>query len=193
MGNVGKSSAAALLVFFACYFSFSAAGKDDSSPVNTNSAKDNFQWMEHARLSWDDFKGAVNAAHDESAAATYCAIGFKTNAAAPDGKQEIIVYNTFYVNKSWVRTDAHIASILDHEQGHFDLCEIYTRQLRNRVHDIDPGAPGVKETLMHIYAEVSSEYEARQQAYEQETIHGTDIANQKKWQQMIADELGLSL
>ena len=137
--------------------------------------------------------GKVTATHDESAAATYCSIGFKTSAPAAGSTQEIIVYNTFYVNKSWVRTDAHIPSILDHEQGHFDLCEIYTRQLRDRMRDIDPAAPGMKDLLMQIYAEVSNEYEARQQAYEQETIHGTDLATQKKWQQAIAAELGESI
>ena len=190
MSSVGKSGARALIGIFVCFFSLAATGKDDVSPASNNTAKDKFQWMEHAKLSWEDFRGDVNATHEESAAATCCSIGFKTKAPAAGGKPEIIVYNTFYVNKSWVRTDARIASILDHEQGHFDLCEIYTRKLRDRMHDIDLATPGMKQTLMQIYAEVSKEYEARQQAYEQETTHGTDIATQKKWQDMIANELG---
>ena len=189
MSCVGKGCAYALFGIFVCFSSFTATGRDNVSPANNDNSKDKFQWMDHTKLSWDDFKGEVNATHDESAAATCCSIGFKTNTPSPGGKQEIIVYNTFYVNKSWVRTDARIASILDHEQGHFDLCEIYTRKLRDRMQDIDPSAPGMKPVLMQIYTEVSKEYEARQQAYEDETIHGTDFAMQKKWQQIIASEL----
>ena len=190
MNCVSNGCAYTLMGIFVCFCGFRAIGRGNTSSVNNDNTKDRFQWMEHAKLSWDDFKGEVNATQDESAAATCCSIGFKTNAPTPGGKQEIIVYNTFYVNRSWVRTDARITSILDHEQGHFDLCEIYTRKLRDRMQDIDLSTPGIKQTLMQIYTDLSREYEARQQAYEQETIHGTDIATQKRWQQMIAEELG---
>ena len=88
-----------------------------------------------------------------------------------------------------MRSDARVQSILDHEQGHFDLCEIYTRKLKYRVSNFDLGTPGVKQVLMDIYSEVSREYETRQQAYEVETNHGTNIAQQKRWQEMIANEL----
>jgi len=167
---------------------FSATGKDNGRAEEAN-AKEQFQWQEHTRLSWDDFKGVVNAPHEESAAATYCSIGFKTNIPAPGAKPEIQVYNAFYINRSWVKSDAKIQSILDHEQGHFDLCEIYTRKLKSRVANFDLNTPGAKQALMDIYAQVSNEYETRQQAYEQETTHGTDLDAQKKWQDTIANEL----
>ena len=151
--------------------------------------QDQFQWAEHSKLSWDDFKGAVNAANDASAAATYCGIGIKTNNCTREGKPEIVIYNTFYTKKSWVREDARIASILEHEQGHFDLCEIYTRKLRQRVCNLDLNMPNAKQALIDLYTEVSNEYENRQRAYEQETVHGTDIMQQKKWLEMISNEL----
>jgi len=43
---------------------------------------------------------------------------------------------------------------------------------------------------MKIYAAVSDEYETCQQAYERETAHGTNIAEQQKWQVQISNELG---
>src|ERR1700744_5217687 len=64
----------------------------EKSVAAVSTVKDQFQWNEHKQLSWDDFKGDVNAVHNESAAATYCGIGFKTNAAAAGSKPEIIVY-----------------------------------------------------------------------------------------------------
>lgn len=165
---------------------FSSIAKDN---VSVTPAQPQFQWHEHGKLSWDDFKGPVTTTHEESAAATCCAIGFKTLVPAGAAKPEVVVYNTFYVNKSWVRPDAQIQSILDHEQGHFDLCELYTRVLRDRMAGIDLLKPGVKQQLMQIYADVSREYEERQQAYEEETAHGTIIGEQKRWQGLIAAEL----
>jgi len=188
MNCVQRNCVYALIGLGMCFPGITATGRDNSKGDETI-VKDKFQWQEHTRLSWDDFKGAVNATQDESAAATYCSIGFKTNTATPGSKPEIEVYNTFYTNRSWVRTDAHVQSILDHEQGHFDLCEIYTRKLKDRMSNFDPGTPGVKQALMEIYSEVSREYETRQQAYEDETIHGTNIPQQKRWQEEIANEL----
>jgi hypothetical protein len=174
-------------------------GKDSKDGKDGNSASSNnysskvsvaeFQWKEHSKLSWEDFRGPVHAADDESAAATDCGIGFRINTSTNIEKPEILVYNTFYVNKSWVRPDARINSILEHEQGHFDLCEIYTRMLRARMVNFNFNKPNVKGELMHIFAEVNNQYENRQQAYESETIHGTDLAQQKKWQRAISQEL----
>jgi uncharacterized protein DUF922 len=166
-----------------------SADAGNGAAAVSESASSEFQWNEHRKLSWEDFRGDVKAASDESAAATHCGIGFKTGGMNTEGKPEIVVYNTFYVNKSWVRPDAKINSILDHEQGHFDLCEIYTRKLRERMNGFDFNTANLKQQLLSIYAEVSSEYESRQQAYEQETVHGTNTNQQKKWQKMITLEL----
>lgn len=187
MKNVLGKCVYALLGLSMWVISYGADAKDSATSVEAVSRKQ-FQWNEHTRLSWEDFKGPVTTVQEESAAATCCSIGFRTNLAA-NGKPEVIVYNTFYTDKSWVKEDARIQSILDHEQGHFDLCEIYTRKLRERMALVDLMAPGAKQSMMSIYAEISKEYEDRQQAYELETTHGTILAEQRRWQEAIAKEL----
>jgi len=173
---------------------FGKDGKEGKNVTSENSSRSvtEFQWKDHGKLSWDDFRGPVHAANDESAAATHCGIGFRINPADQGSKPEVQVYNTFYVNKSWVRSDAKIQSILDHEQGHFDLCEIYTRMLKARMNSFDFNAPNVKNALMNIFNEVNDAYEVRQQQYESETVHGTDFPEQRKWQRAIIQELGSS-
>jgi hypothetical protein len=151
-----------------------------------------FQWNEHGRLSWDDFQGPVAPPVDEAAAATHCSIGFSTSCPVPGDKPVVSVFNTFYVDRSWVRPDAKLATILEHEQGHFDLCEIYTRKLRQRIGSINftgYTSAQMSKVLMSLYTEVSQDYEDRQQAYEQETTHGVNIPEQKKWSEVIACEL----
>jgi len=199
MASAKRFCVYALFIGFSVYsqgVSVKVFGKDskEGKSITSNNNSSNvsvaeFQWKDHNKLSWDDFRGPVHAANDESAAATHCGIGFRINTSSEGDKPEILVYNTFYVNKSWVRSDAKIASILEHEQGHFDLCEIYTRMLKARMVRFDYNSSNVKSALMDIFTDVNNEYENRQQAYEYETAHGTDISEQKKWQRTINAEL----
>ena len=165
------------------------ATNNSNNRATANVLATEFQWADHNVLSWEDFRGSVNAASNESAAATHCGIGFKTSRPADGGKPRIIVYNTFYVNKSWVKADAKIPEILTHEQGHFDLCELYTRKLRQQMEAVNMDMPDLRSVLEHLYFDVKNEYESRQQAYEDETIHGTNFAQQSKWHDIISKEL----
>ena len=189
---------AMFLGFFICTQGFVASAKDgkegggtvtSAGPAAANNAPAEFQWNEHNKLSWEDFRGSVHAETERSAAATHCGIGFKTKTEGADKKPKVVVYNTFYASKSWVRPAAKMPAILEPEQGHFDLCEMYTRKLRARMEKFDFSIADVRTALMGIYDEISHEYESRQQAYEQETVHGTNISAQKHWREMITLEL----
>lgn len=176
-------------LFMACFMSFvGLSASAFSGNANETEAVARFSWDAGRKLSWSDFQGPVNTVSEESAAATCCSIGFRLNKNAA-GTPELSVYNTFYINKSWVKADAKIESILAHEQGHFDLCELYTRQLRSRLAVVDLHSPTAKQQLMAIYSAVNNEYEVRQQAYEQETQHGTILPEQHRWENQIAGEL----
>lgn len=190
MNRVQRSCVCASIAFLS-FISYSPVKGGSNSTTTETANREQFSWSDHTKLTWEDFKGEVNAPREESAAATYCSIGFKTIVPAPDSLPEIVVYNAFYVNKSWVRSDAKIPSILDHEQGHFDLCEIYTRKFKDHVSSFKLNSNAAKQQLLDAYADLSKEYEARQQAYEEETAHGTNMAEQKRWQDMIARELSM--
>lgn len=184
--HVRRKSKHFFVGFIACFFSFQSKGEHHNK--NEQPAGSRFSWNEHRKLSWNDFKGPVAALSNESAAATCCSIGFRLDSTAT-GNPQVSVYNTFYIDKSWVKEDAKIQSILTHEQGHFDLCELYTRKLRLQVNAVDLRSQNAKQTLMNVYAALSAEYETHQQTYEHETAHGTNIAAQQKWEEMISDEL----
>ena len=115
-----------------------AKGEEKTLKTAAAPATAEFHWSDHSKLSWDDFKGGIGTDEEEVAAATHCGIGFRTTSpATTDDKPGIEVYNLFYANKSWVKPDAKVPEILTHEQGHFDLCEIYTRKLRSRLSKFD--------------------------------------------------------
>ncbi|MBA3830002.1 MAG: hypothetical protein H0X33_13760 [Taibaiella sp.] len=147
-------------------------------------------WDHHHKLSWDDFKGAIPPdAVDNMAAATYCGIGIDAAQVEPGKTPVVNVYNTFYITRSWVRPDAHNSEILEHEQGHFDLCELYTRKLKKQLQGILLQGADFKLVLKNLYEQVNAEYEIPQQVYEAQTSHGMNIREQKKWDNRIATEL----
>lgn len=170
-----------------------AKSEGDKTVKTTTSASaaTTFEWKEHSKLSWDDFRGPVGNPNDATVAVTHCGMGFKTAPVKDGEKPQIIVFNKFYTEKSWVMSDAKLPEILEHEQGHFDLCEIYTRKLKVALESVDFDKPNARKTLYDTYYRINAEYEDRQQRYEDETTHGTIDKEQKRWTSNIAHELSL--
>ena len=150
-----------------------------------------FAWMPGRRLTWDDFRGSTPTGRGNVAAETSCGIGFETNVISRGTPVRFRVYNTFSTTRSWVRDDARTLEVLQHEQGHFDLCELYTRKLRARFDATEGVTPeNLKRITRSVWAEVHGEYADRQQQYEDETAHGLSRDGQIAWTTFLEKELG---
>ncbi len=151
------------------------------------------KWTKERKLTWDDFRGPTQSPKGSMvAAATYCGFGFETNQLSQDNtKLKILVYNSFYTDKSWGHKHEQTPEVLVHEQGHFDLCEVYTRKLRERMTKASAHVTvnNLKLTLESIYEGIKEEYSARQERYEDETEHGLIAEAQNRWVNDIAKEL----
>lgn len=150
-----------------------------------------FNWSPERKLTWDDFCGRVYKpqGEEEAVAVTYCGFGFETNTVTVSNKVQILVHNSFRKDISWVIPDERTPQVLEHEQGHFDLCEIYTRKLRDRFNTLNVTVYNLNSVLADAYREIGDEYKARQEAYETETQNGQNRVQQKKWERIIAKEL----
>lgn len=150
-----------------------------------------FAWGADHRLTWEDFRGPVPAGRGNVAAETSCGIGFETNTISRGVPVRFRVYNTFSMQRSWVRPDAMTDEVLEHEQGHFDLCELYTRKLRARFEATEGiTVENLKRVTRAVWAEVHSEYAKRQEQYEDETEHGLNREAQIAWTAHLEKELG---
>lgn len=158
---------------------------------NPRQYESEFSWSPDRKLTWDDFRGPIQLSmHEDVAAATFCGIGFETNTITSKNNQvKIHVFNNFYPTQSWVRPGQEQSQILAHEQTHFDICELYTRKLRQRLNNITVSVNDLKPKLTAIYQEVQNEYRERQQQYEDETEHGIIPDQQERWQRIINKEL----
>ncbi len=151
-----------------------------------------FSWSPDRKLNWDDFSGRVyrTQGEEEAVAVTYCGFGFETNTVTVSNKVQIMVHNSFRKDVSWVIPSERTPEVLEHEQGHFDLCEIYTRKLRERFNDLNVTVYNLNSVLAEAYHEVGDEYKARQQEYEEQTQNGQNRLAQKRWERIIKQELG---
>jgi hypothetical protein len=144
------------------------------------------EWNIERKLTWEDFKGTPPALSETNAAAsTNC--GFDVSAESNSSKKLIAVTikNVFSCYKSWVRTDKkYRLDLLQHEQAHFDLCEVYARQLRKRVADSNYNLD-----MDNALYEVFDAFKQRQKLYDKETNHSRNKEKQKEWLKTIADEL----
>lgn len=85
-------------------------------------------------------------------------------------------------NRSWIANEGDTVS-LKHEQGHFDICEIYTRIMRRELRKA-----GSLAASKAIYEEVLAAESAEQDAFDREnTAEGGGITN--KWKSKIAQQL----
>jgi hypothetical protein len=147
-------------------------------------------WERHPALSWDDFKGRANRFVREPSAMTDT--GFRTQLVCRDGMLDMEGGAEFYPKTSWVKADRKLASLLKHEQGHFDITEVYARRMRKAVREARilcedearADAAGKK-----ILAGLDLEWERAEMGYDLETKDGADVARQAAASQRIAREL----
>ena len=99
---------------------------------------------------------------------------------------KISMTNKFNYNKSWISAEAiNDSALLAHEQGHFDLNEIYARKTFEQLRQFR-FTPQFKSEIAQIMNAMSSELKKVQKNYEQQTIHGLMASNQAIWSRQIA-------
>lgn len=104
------------------------------TPVN---ADDIIFWSKNYRLQFTDFKGAPtqqDTTMQKNAAMLTHKLGsikesIDVHVDKQNGKTVFIVNAGMKRNESWIKNDGDTLT-LRHEQGHFDICEIYARMLR---------------------------------------------------------------
>lgn len=143
-------------------------------------------WYENNKLSWNDFQ-AKPIKNAPNAALTNCNITF--NLKQVNDSVRIEITNFFDKSKSWVKKNAKTDYLLNHEQKHFDLFEVYARILRMKMLEEKYTFSNIQKKLTKIYNETMSESNTMQNKYDKESKHSLDSINQKKWDIYIENEL----
>lgn len=154
---------------------------------NTYSQNQNsIYWTDSHKLSWDDFKGKA-IPNNISAAMTYSSITFEIE--VENDSAIITIENIFDKKQSWVKNSGKTNYILNHEQKHFDISEIYARKLRKKLSEEQFEFSSIQKNISKIVKDNYKEAISFQNKYDKETKHSVNIEKQEIWNEKIEDEL----
>ncbi len=150
-----------------------------------------FSWSATRKLTAADFKGVPDKEEAEiTAAATYCGITFETNRVTLYKNPKFFVSCVFDCYQSWMKSEyKDNKEVLEHEQTHFDLGEVYTRKLLQALQNEGMTMFDLEKKSTEIYQRIFDEYKKRQEQYDNETVHGTIKEKQTEWNKKVAAEL----
>jgi hypothetical protein len=141
-------------------------------------------------LGWSDFKGRARRTTGEPSAVTDT--GFRAQFECREGRLDIRVEAEFYPNSSWVMAGRKSGELLKHEQGHFDLTEVYARKMKKAIRDANVGCEDERRAEAagkRIFERLDQEWEKAEKRYDAETKDGTDLVKQRLASEGIAREL----
>jgi hypothetical protein len=155
---------------------FSSTTSDSAFKI----AEELIPWETDKRLIWEDFLCEPKVGTD-AVASTSTSLGIAYQLTNGELKYHITCY--FNKEKSWglMKTDY----ILAHEQGHFDITEIFARRLNEALQNYHFSKKNFKKDIGQIYQSIVSQKEEYQKNYDSETDHSRNRKVQYDWLERI--------
>ena len=141
-------------------------------------------WNKDKKLSWSDYLATPD---DESDAAASTTTQLNVEYEFTKDKFSFRIKSFFLKSSSWGRHKTEY--ILSHEQGHFDIAEIFARKLHKALREYVFNKKTFQTDLKHIYDGIVAAKTAMQDEYDRETNHSINKEKQNEWLIKIAELL----
>ena len=153
------------------------------SQSNTKVFKDTVVWNPNYVLTKSDFKGKA-----KKGLAGMAQTFIYLHTEEKNGNIYFIVEAVLSRTGSFLSSDSDYE--FNHEKGHFDICEIYARKLRQKIKNKDfLKVKNISKEIAKMYDEVIKKYNEEQEKYDKQTEHSMNMVQQKVWEEKIAKEL----
>lgn len=156
--------------------------------VNAQQKGNYIVWEEGELLRWQHFKGEPDAGDQVHAAVTFAGIELKVEKVNVLGEITFKAKAVFDQQQSWSYPNRQTATILQHEQLHFDIAEVYARKLERKLNALRI-RQSQKEAAKKLLDRYSRAQLACQARYDHETVHGLNQQQQQAWRELIRQEL----
>ena len=155
---------------------------------NPAMAQDTIHWSPDTKLKWENFKGSPDI---NSKYKSVTAVSINYSVTHNRKRFSFKVACVFYKNRSWVKAGAG-NNLLLHEQGHFDLTELYARKLRKafKTYNFSDTA-SIEKDFDKIASAIRKERDKINRLYDVETNYSHNLKMQLYWRNKINKELGL--
>lgn len=139
-------------------------------------------WHADSLLTWNDFKGPIDASSSFSAV-THYGTSYYYQWHQHLGKYTFTFTTKSYVepNRSWTKVEKQTPELLRHEQLHFDIAEFFARQL---LVALNAGAytTAFEAEIKQVYADVTIKRQAMEELYDSQTNHSRNKLMQAQWE-----------
>ncbi len=165
-------------------------------------------WDPARPLRWEDFRGEPPPGANREGAQIHLALSWtgEWEVRFDRGRGlwaaqlvSVATFNTMDRAQSWVLPHAKTAEVLNHEQKHFDLNEVYRRLLDLSLRRLVGGewtgrtreeAEGkLRAHLNAVFQSVSRKCQEIQDQYDRETDYGRNLQKQREWDRIISEWL----
>lgn len=143
-------------------------------------------------LSWKHYSRAAQPSGYQKAF-TYCGINYVVNATTHGYE---VKYESFVdLTSSWVLNGAESNMLLRHEQGLFDLTELYARRMNKQIVDYmkqqktNLNYESLSSFAKKIYKEQNNKLFQEQLMYNAQTNNGLNESEQLRWEEKMKTEL----
>lgn len=137
-------------------------------------------------LTWSDFKGKPDIGNENNAVTDY------NISVIPKLKKDSISFEVkcfFSTMSSWVKEGTDTDLLLKHEQGHFDLAEIYARLLRKELLENKFFYRTIQEDFTKLQTASMDNCNKEQVLYDRETNHSSNKERQLEWNRKFEKQL----
>lgn len=142
------------------------------------------EWSPAKKLTWGDYLASPSSLSD-AAAITSTALGIEYHL-----RNNTLTYKIscrFSKTRSWGKDKT--SYILQHEQGHFDITEIFARKLAKEIKQYKFNPRTYQEDLSKLYKKIMEDKEQYQNKYDAETDYSRNREKQTEWLKKIEEEL----
>lgn len=152
-------------------------------------AEDTVFYSPHRPLQWEDFKAKPRSGR--YGASIFPSFSYKGDSKMVDGYIQLQLQLKVYTlqHSSWVKKGSKDAYSLNHEQKHFDIVKLVAERFKQKVREMPLEVADYGGRIGYQYLEFFREMNRLQEAYDTETAHGLNKAEQERWNRKIEEEL----
>ncbi|WP_106792391.1 DUF922 domain-containing protein [Aquimarina sp. Aq78] len=156
------------------------------------SNKNIVEWKSDRKLLWSDFIAEPNTDIFAFALTSYKIEIFPTDVMVDENNniqnyKDLHLNALFYKNHSWVIKKTE--KLLQHEQLHFDIAELFARKMRQKFEELKVQNIADYDSYMSVYTMLWKKCRKMQNDYDEKTNHGIKEAINSQWQINVHSEL----
>lgn len=155
-------------------------------------AADGSGLIERRTLSWADFRASPDGSSPFDAYTWWDVHYDYTWTAGPaDSAVVTVTVTNRLTEESWVKRPlpANQATLLVHEQGHYDFSVLVALEFRRVVSGTRFSRSGVGRELAGLFDATLQGFKAIELRYDEETAHGADLETQARWDAWFDSEI----